>query len=35
VALSTKNQINQSFFLFYAEAANRKQTVNIATRGTM
>jgi hypothetical protein len=27
---------NQSiFFLFHAEAANRKQTVNIATRGTM
>jgi hypothetical protein len=23
------------FFLFHAEAANRKQTVNIATRGTM
>jgi hypothetical protein len=27
---------NQSiFFLFHADAANRKQTVNIATRGTM
>jgi hypothetical protein len=29
-------QSNQSIiFLFHAEAANRKQTVNIATRGTM
>jgi hypothetical protein len=35
VALSTNNQINQSFFLFHVDAANRKQTVNIATRGTM
>jgi hypothetical protein len=27
---------NQSIiFLFHADAANRKQTVNIATRGTM
>jgi hypothetical protein len=29
-------QSNQSnIFLFHADAANRKQTVNIATRGTM
>jgi hypothetical protein len=27
--------IYQYFFLFHADAANRKQTVNIATRGTM
>jgi hypothetical protein len=31
-----RQKSNQSIiFLFHAEAANRKQTVNIATRGTM